>query len=122
MVPAKYGSRQGSVPRGTIQGSTWNYTDEIHQPLGPMCQHDEVTCVVVRSIVLSTVPHDIEKALRHSAFEPVKAHVHGFGCFWNQKLVDETMCGGVVGGEGRLGLFVAHSSSVMRRGTAALQL
>ena len=35
--------------------------------------------VVVRSIVLSTVPHDIEKALRYSAFEPVKAHVHGFG-------------------------------------------
>ena len=65
-------------------------------------------CVVVRSIVLSTAPHDIKKALRYSAFEPVKAHVHGFGCFWNQKLVNETMCGGVVGGDGRLGLFVAH--------------
>ena len=36
-------------------------------------------CVVVRSIVLSTAPHDIEKALRYSVFEPVKAHVHGFG-------------------------------------------
>ena len=64
--------------------------------------------MVVRSIVLSTAPHDIEKALRYSAFEPVKAHVHGFGCFWNQELVNETMRGGVVGGDGCLGLFVAH--------------
>ena len=64
--------------------------------------------VVVRSIVLSTVPHDIEKALRYSAFEPVKAHVHGFGCFWNQELVNETTCCGVVGSNGCLGLFVAH--------------
>ena len=65
-------------------------------------------CVVVRSIVCSTAPHDIKKALRYSAFEPVKAHIHGFRCFWNQKLVNETMYGGVVGGDGRLGLFVAH--------------
>ena len=52
--------------------------------------------VVFRSIVLSTAPHDIKKALRYSAFEPVKAHVHGFGCFWNQELVNENMRGGVV--------------------------
>ena len=64
--------------------------------------------VVVRSIFCSTAPHDIKEALRYSAFEPVKAHVHGFGFFWNQKLVNETMCGGVVGGDGRLGLLVAH--------------
>ena len=64
--------------------------------------------VVVRSIVLIPAPHDIEKALRYSASEPVKAHVHGFGCFWNQELVNETMCCGVVDGNGFLGLFVAH--------------
>ena len=28
MVPAKYGSPQGSAPRGTTHCSTWNYTDE----------------------------------------------------------------------------------------------
>ena len=64
--------------------------------------------VVVRSIVLITAPHDTKKALRYSAFDPVKAHVHGFGCFWNQELVNETMCCGVVVGNGCLGLFVAN--------------
>ena len=47
--------------------------------------------VLVRSIVLRTAPHDTKKVLRYSAFDPVKAHVHGFGCFWNQELVNETM-------------------------------
>ena len=86
----------------------WGHIDNVVWSLFSIIFDGVDFGVVVRSIVLSTAPHDIEKALRYSAFETVKAHVHGFGCFWNQKLVNETMCCGVVSGDGRLGLFVDH--------------
>ena len=42
-LDTKYGSRQGRVPRGTIQRSTWNYTDKVREPLGPLVNSGQPT-------------------------------------------------------------------------------
>ena len=65
-------------------------------------------CVVVRSIFCAAAPHDIKYALRHSALEPMKPHVHGFRCFWNHCALDTAVRCGVIYSDGRLLLFVAH--------------
>ena len=65
-------------------------------------------CVVVRSIVCAAPPHDIKYVLRHSALEPIKTHVHGFGCFWNHFALDKAVRCGVISSDGCLWLSVAH--------------
>ena len=65
-------------------------------------------CVVVRSIVCATAPHDIKYALCHSALEPMKTYVHGFGCFWNHCALDKAVHCGVISSDERLWLSVAH--------------
>ena len=86
----------------------WEHIDDIVGSLLSVVLDGVEFCVIVRSIVLTTTPHDVEETLCYSEFDPVEAHVRGFGGFWNHELVDETMRCGVVSGNGCLGLFVAH--------------
>ena len=65
-------------------------------------------CVVVRSIFCAAAPHDIRYALCHSALEPMKPHVHGFGCFWNHCDLDKDVHCGVISSDGHLWLSVVH--------------
>ena len=64
--------------------------------------------MVVRSIFCAAAPHDIKYALRHYTLEPMKTHVHGFGCFWNHCALDKAVRCGVISSDGRLWLYVAH--------------
>ena len=64
--------------------------------------------MVVRSIVCAAAPHDIKYVLRHSALEPMKTYVHGFGCSWNHCALDKAVRCGVVSSDGRLWLSVDH--------------
>ena len=64
--------------------------------------------VVVRSIVCAAAPHDIKYALRHSALDPMKTHIHGFRCFWYHCALDTAVPCGFICSDGRLLLFVAH--------------
>ena len=64
--------------------------------------------MVVRSIFCAAAPHDIKYALRHLALEPMKPHVHGFGCFWNHCDLDKAVHCGVISSDRRLWLSVAH--------------
>ena len=43
------------------------------------------------------VPVSSEFALICTATQPVEAHIHGFGPFWNDFVSDDTQRGGVVG-------------------------
>ena len=65
-------------------------------------------CVLVRLIVCAAAPHDIKYALRHSALEPMKTHVHQFGCFWNHCDLNKSVRCGVISSDRRLWLSVAH--------------
>jgi hypothetical protein len=52
--------------------------------------------VVIGQIFTARAPVDAEVVLSDSAFDPVKAHVHGLGSFLFDSVVGETCGGGIV--------------------------
>jgi hypothetical protein len=65
---------------------------------------------IISHIGVTWRPTNIELVLFYSVFDPVEYHVHCFGAFLSDCVIDNTICGGVVSFEFCGVLVVTHFS------------
>ena len=63
---------------------------------------------IIRFVVLSPSPLDVEVLLRFAASEPVESHVHGLGALWQHCSCGEAMGSVIIRDEGSGGLGMPH--------------
>jgi hypothetical protein len=63
---------------------------------------------IISQIGVTWSPPKVKLFLFYSVFEPVEPHIHSFGSFFLDGVVDNAICGGVVSGEVSGVLVVTH--------------
>jgi hypothetical protein len=53
-------------------------------------------CEIVPHIGVTWCPTNVELALFHPVFDLVKSHIHSFGAFLLDCVIDNAICGGVI--------------------------
>jgi hypothetical protein len=63
---------------------------------------------IISEIGFTRRPPNVNFCLFYSVFDPVEPHIHSFGSFLLDGVVDNAICGGVVSGEASGVLVVTH--------------
>jgi hypothetical protein len=63
---------------------------------------------IISQIGVTWRPSNVKLFLFYSVFDPVEPHIHSFGSFLLDGVVDNAICGGVVSGEASGVLVVTH--------------
>jgi hypothetical protein len=63
---------------------------------------------IISQIGVTWRPPNVKLFLFYSVFDPVEPHIHSFGSFLLDGVVDNAICGGVVSGEVSGVLVVTH--------------